>query len=79
MTGRPTTNHQLAWKIDGSAANGIISGEGINVNWHPYGGGYHLLQLTVKWTDSSGELAGSCSCDMNVLVVRVPDATIVLI
>ena len=76
ITGQPTSHQQSMWRIDGSEAKAELRDEGIRVNWSHYGGGNHILQLTVIWVDDSGKLIQSCNSDLKVLVVEVPSAAI---
>jgi hypothetical protein len=76
ITGQPTSHQQSLWRIDGKEAKAESKDEGIRVDWSIYGGGNHILQLTVIWVDDSGRLIQSCNNDLKVLVVEVPSAEI---
>jgi hypothetical protein len=76
IQGQPTSHQQLMWRINGKDAEAESEDEGILVDWSIYGGGNHLLQLTVIWVDDSGRLIQSCNNDLKVLVVEVPSAEI---
>jgi len=76
LTKSSSSQHQLIWRIDGQRADGAAQDDSLQVDWSRQDRGYHLLQLTVEWRDEGGRLVQSTACELRVLVVETPDATI---
>ncbi|MFB3763660.1 MAG: hypothetical protein ACE14P_00260 [Methanotrichaceae archaeon] len=76
IKGNPVSNYRFAWRIDGSDVKATSDDGSISIVWKKYGGGYHILQLIVSWVDESGKVWATSTCDMRVMVVKVPSADI---
>jgi hypothetical protein len=84
IKGEDPAGFNLTWKIDGSEIGEMSNDGGIEVHWARYGGGYHVLQLTAdrickdakECEEEDGKIDRTGFCEMKVLVVEVPSATI---
>jgi PKD repeat protein len=76
ISGACNSAFRALWKIDGLATPSTSSDNSLIVDWKPYLGGYHLLRLTVDFTDERGNIWYTGIDEMNVLVVDVPNSNI---
>ena len=76
ISGSCNSKSQAQWEIDGLATPCTSSDNSLIIDWKPYLGGYHLLRLTVDFTDERGNTWYTGTDEMNVLVVDVPNSNI---
>ncbi len=82
VIGEDPAEFRFSWLLDGSKIEDLSDKGGIEVPWIRYGGGNHTLQLTAERICEEGneckdgKKGQTATCNMNVLVVEVPSATI---